>query len=93
MAVPAQTAAMQPMWTCNCFARAIQSALLHSVYFWLLGCLQLLLVHTRVVYKEWANTVEMFEDIANEGHSHILNVALIGSHDTVFTSVLGSLYL
>ena len=56
----AQTADMQPMWTCNCFARAIQSALLHSVYFWLLGCLQLLPVHTRVVYKEWANTVEMF---------------------------------
>ena len=44
----AQTADMQPMWTCNCFARAIQSALLHSVYFWFLGCLQLLPVHRYV---------------------------------------------
>ena len=58
----AQTADMQPMWTCNCFARAIQSALLHSVYFWFLGCLQLLPVDTRVVYKEWVNVVERLRD-------------------------------
>ena len=82
----AQTADMQPMWTCNCFARAIQSALLHSVYFWLLGCLQLLPVHTRVVYKEWVNTVEMFWGYC-QWASLALLVALIGSQDTVFTFV------
>ena len=76
----AQTADMQPMWTCNCFARAIQSALLHSVYFWLLGCLQLLpVLYTRVVFKEWVNTVERFWGYCQWGSLALLKVALIGN--------------
>ena len=65
LCLPSVTArsSVQPMWTCNCFAHAIQSGLLNNVYFWLLGCLQLLPVHTRVGYKEWVNTVKGFEEI------------------------------
>ena len=72
---PAKTAGMQPMWTCNCFACAIQSALL--------GCLQLLPVHTRVDCKGWVNTVKRFRGYCQWGPLELLKVALIGNIATV----------